>query len=92
MGKGAIKTISMKQNSNKKVPRLDNWYQQMTSYHIFLWTSNFLKQQVYYCDPTLQQYNISAILLETNGMESSIKSTQHTNILLYSINDHIIRK
>ena len=34
MGKGAIKTISMKQNSNKKVPRLDNWYQQMTSYHI----------------------------------------------------------
>ena len=34
-----------------------------------LWTRNFLKQKGYDIDPTLNQDNKRAILLETNGME-----------------------
>ena len=57
-----------------------------------LWTKTFLKQQGYDCDTTFHQDNTSAILLETNGMESSSEITRHINKRLYFIKDHIIRQ
>ncbi len=46
-----------------------------------LWTNYFLKAQGYYIDNTLvYQDNQSAILLETNGKQSSGKRTEHMNI------------
>ena len=58
----------------------------------FLCTNNILKQQGWYCDTTLHQYNKSEILSETNEIQSSSKRTQHINIRLYFINYHIILK
>ena len=58
----------------------------------FLCTNNILKQQGWYCDTKLHQYNKSEILSETNEIQSSSKRTQHINIRLHFINYHIILK
>ena len=57
-----------------------------------LWTRNFLKQKGYDWYPTFHQANTSEISLETNGTESSIKRTRHSNIRFYFIKYHIIRE
>ena len=54
-------------------------------------TKNLLDKKGYDFDPTLNQGNISEILLETNGMESSSRRTRHINIGFYFINDRIFR-
>ena len=59
--------------------------------HLFC-NRGFLNQQGYYFSPTLHQDDINAILSETNGMESSIKMTRHTNIQFYFIKNNIICK
>ena len=92
MVKLAIQTISIKQNINTKSYKEKKLVSANYVLSHFLWANNFLKQQGYYCYPTLYQYNTSGLLLETNGMESSIKRTQHINIQLYYIKDHIICK
>jgi hypothetical protein len=54
-----------------------------------MWTKKNLEAQGYSSDTTIYQDNTSAILLETNGRESSSKRTRHINVRYYYIKDCI---
>ena len=91
MGKGEIKK-SMKEKINTRSYTEEELVAENDVLSHLLWTRNLLIQKGYNCDSTLRQDNTSAILLETNGMESYSKSTHHINMRFYFIKDHIIRK
>jgi hypothetical protein len=55
-----------------------------------LWTRYFIEAQGYKLDKSiLHQDNMSAMLLETNGKESSSKRTKHINIRYFFIKDRV---
>jgi hypothetical protein len=55
-----------------------------------LWTNYFLEEQGYHAERTvIYQDNKSAIHVETNGKDSSIKHTKHINVRYYFIKDCI---
>ena len=90
LGKGAIQSISQKQQINTKsstkaeIVGTDNVLSHL------LWTKNFLEAQGYPSKQTiLHQDNTSAILLEKHGRDSTSKNSQHIHIRFYFIKDHI---
>jgi hypothetical protein len=55
-----------------------------------LWTRYFIEAQGYKLkESILHQYNMSAMLLETNGKESSSKRTKHINVRYLFIKDRV---
>ena len=54
----------MKQNINTKISTEAELVAANYVLSHLLWNNKFLKQQGYNCDPTLHQYNTSAILLD----------------------------
>ncbi len=91
LGKGGVIRMSQKQKINTKmnsteeeVVGVDDASSQI------LWTNYFIKAQGYAIDKTLvYQDNQSAILLETNGRQSSGKQTRHMNICYFFITGRI---
>ena len=92
LGKGAVNTISCKQKLNTKssteakLVGVDDVLPQA------IWAKYFLEAQGYKVKVTIHQDNKSAILLETNGKESSSKRTRHLNIKYFFITDCLSRK
>ncbi len=90
LGKGGVISMLQKQKINIKssteaeVVGVDDASSQI------LWMNYFIKAQGYHIDNTLvyQDYQ-SAILLETNGKQSSGKQTRHMNICYFFITKRI---
>ena len=58
-----------------------------------LWTKKFLEDQgVGINETVLYQDNMSSMLLEQNGQQSSMKRTQHMDIRYFYVGDHIQNK
>ena len=58
-----------------------------------LWTKNFVKAQGYkLAENTLYQDNMSSMLLEKNGRNSSSKRTKHINVRYFFITDQLSKK
>ena len=93
MGKGAIQTMSMKQKLNTKSSTEAELVGADDVVNQILWTKYFLEEQGYDVKETiLYQDNMSSILLEKNGKESSGKRTHHINIRYFFIKDKIDNK
>ena len=91
-GSGAINTISSKQKLNTRSSTEAELVAADDVAPQALWTMNFLAEQGYKSNTTIYQDNMSAILLETNGRESSSKRTRHINIRYYFIADCVEKK
>ena len=90
LGKGAVTSLSRKQRLNTRssteaeIVGVDDASAQI------LWTNYFIRAQGYVIDSTtVYQDNQSAILLETNGKQSSGKRTRHMNIRYFFITDRV---
>ena len=92
MGKGAIHTMSQKQKLNAKSSTEAELVGADDVLPQLLWTKQFLQEQGYETKPVLCQDNMSAILLETNGTESSSRRMRHINIRHYFIKDYVNKK
>jgi hypothetical protein len=90
MGERSVYSTSSKQ---KMVTRSSTECEMVGVYDVLpqmLWTAHFLKDQGYDFDASLlYQDNTSAILLETNGRQSSSKRTRHMNIRYFYIKDQV---
>jgi Reverse transcriptase (RNA-dependent DNA polymerase) len=93
LGAGSIYSTSVKQ---KMVTRSSTESEVVGVYDILpqmIWTSNFLKGQGLNVEGSvLYQDNKSAILLESNGRQSSSKRTRHMNIRYFFIKDSVDSK
>ena len=93
LGKGSIYSSS---GFQKLVSRSSTETETIAVYDTLpqlLWTTNFLKGQGYQIDDTiLYQDNTSAILLETNGRQSSSKRTKHMNVRYFFIKEKVDSK
>jgi hypothetical protein len=78
MGKGAMTSISRKQNMNKRSSTEAELVAADDAARPMLWTKQFLQAQGYpVAQNTMHQDNRSAILLETNSRESAGKRSRH---------------
>ena len=85
-GRGSIISISRKQKLNTKSSTEEEPIGEDNAMPQMLWTRYFLEAQGYGNDNNiLYRYNMSAMLLENNGMKSSTKNTKHINMQYYSI-------
>ena len=93
MGNGSVFSGSWKQ---KLVTRSSTESEVVGVYDVLpqiLWTKKFLEDQgVGIKDTILYQDNMSSILLERNGRQSSTKRTKHMDIRYFYIGDHIQSK
>ena len=93
MGTGLVFSSSWKQ---KLVTRSSTESEVVGVYDVLpqiLWTKKFLEDQgVGIKDTVLYQDNMSSILLERNGLQSSTKRTKHMDIRYFYIGDHIQNK
>jgi hypothetical protein len=87
LGKGAVNTVSAKQKLNTRSSTEAELVATDDIVVQAMWTRNFLDAQGYDSDTTTYQDNTSAILLETNGKESSSKRTRHINVRYFFIKD-----
>ena len=87
LGKGAVNTVSAKQKLNTRSSTEAELVATDDIVVQAMWTRNFLEAQGYDSDTTIYQDNTSAILLETNGKESSSKRTRHLNVRYFYIKD-----
>jgi hypothetical protein len=90
MGTGSITGISKKQKINTR----SSTESELVGVHDvapqMLWTRYFIKAQGYKLkESILHQDNMSAMLLETNGKESSSKRTKHINVRCFFIKDRV---
>ena len=93
MGKGSIFSGSWKQ---KLVTRSSTESEVVGVYDVLpqiLWTKKFLEEQgVRIKETVLYQDNMSSMLLERNGRQSSMKRTKHMDIRYFYVSDHIQNK
>ena len=93
MGTGSVFSGSWKQ---KLVTRSSTESEVVGVYDVLpqiLWTKKFLEDQgVGIKDTVLYQDNMSSILLERNGWQSSTKHTKHMDIRYFYVGDHIQNK
>jgi hypothetical protein len=93
MGKGSIYSHSGKQKLVTRSSTESEIVGVHDSMPLMLWTGLFLKSQGLKVDETLlYQDNLSAILLEKNGKQSSSKRTRHMNIRYFHIKDRVDSK
>ena len=93
MGSGSVFSGSWKQ---KLVTRSSTESEVVGVYDVLpqiLWTKKFLDDQgVGIKDTVLYQDNMSSILLERNGRQSSTKRTKHIDIRYFYVGDHLQNK
>ena len=93
MGSGSVFSGSWKQ---KLVTRSSTESEVVGVYDVLpqiLWTKKFLEDQgVGIKDTMLYQDNMSSILLERNGRQSSTKRTKHMDIRYFYVGDHVQNK
>jgi Reverse transcriptase (RNA-dependent DNA polymerase) len=93
LGAGSVYSTSVKQ---KMVTRSSTESEVVGVYDVLpqmIWTTNFLKGQDMNVEGSiLYQDNKSAILLESNGRQSSSKRTRHMNIRYFFIKDSVDSK
>ena len=93
MGNGSIYSCSWKQ---KMVTRSSTESEVVSIYDVLpqiLWTKKFLEDQGLTIKETvLYQDNMSSMLLEHNGRQSSTKHTKHMDIWYFYVSDHIRNK
>jgi hypothetical protein len=88
MGEGAITSISRKQKMNTRSSTEAELVAADDVVGSIVWTKLFLEAQGYSIkDNILYQDNRSAILLESNGMQSTGKRSRHLNIRLFFVAD-----
>ena len=93
LGKGSVNSRSNKQKMNTKSSTEAELVAADECCTPLLWSKWFLEEQGYIIkDAMLHQDNKSAILLESNGKESSTKRTRHINIRYFYIADCIKRR
>ena len=93
MGRGSFSSMSSKQKINTKSACECELVGVDDAMSRILWTRYFLRGQGYEPEEaTLYQDNMSAILLENNGMASSSKRTKHIHVRYYFITDRIRAK
>jgi hypothetical protein len=90
IGMGSITGISKKQKINTR----SSTESELVGVHDvapqMLWTRYFIEAQGYKLkESILNQDNMSAMLLETNGKESSSKRTKHINVRYFFIKDRV---
>jgi hypothetical protein len=84
MGKGAITSMSRKQNMNMRSSTEAELVAADDAAGPMLWTKQFLHTQGYpVAQNTMYEDSRSAILLETNGRESAVKRSRHLNIRMF---------
>jgi len=90
LGKGCVTSATRKQKINTRssteaeLVGVDDLMPQM------LWTRYFIEEQGFAVEEcVLNQDNLSAMLLEKNGKESSTKRTKHIRVRYYFIKDRI---
>ena len=93
MGSGSVFSGSWKQ---KLVTRSSTESEVVGVYDVLpqiLWTEKFLEDQgVSIKDTVLYQDNMSSMLLECNGQQSSTKRTKHMDIWYFYVSDHVQNK
>ena len=87
LGKGAFTTGSSKQKLNTTSSTEAELVAAHEALLYALWTRLFLINQGFECKTTIYQDNTSAILLDSNGVESSSKRTRHLDIRFFFITD-----
>ena len=93
MGKGAIYSSSGKQKLNTRSSNQAELVGANDAMGEILWTKIFVKAQGYKLTETvLYQDNMSSMLLEKNGQNSSTKWTKHTNVRYFFITDQLSKK
>jgi hypothetical protein len=90
LGKGSIAGVSKKQKINtwssteSELVGADDMLPQI------MWTRYFIEAQGFNVDESiLYQDNLSAMLLEKNGKQSSSKRTKHSRVRYFFIKDRI---
>ena len=90
LGHGSIYSNSIKQ---KLVARSSTEAELIGTHDVLpqvLWTKNFLTAQGFTVQKTnVYQDNLSAMLLENNGRQSSTKRTKHIHMRYFYITDHV---
>ena len=93
MGKGAIYSSSGKQKLNTRSSTEAELVGANDAMGQILWTKNFVKAQGYkLTENVLYQDNMSSMLLEKNGQNSSTKRTKHINVRYFFITDQLYKK
>lgn len=93
LGRGSIYSSSTKQKLNTRSSTEAELVAVDDVMHQILWTRYFLEAQGYtVSDNIVYQDNMSAMLLENNGMASSGKRTKHINMRYYFAHDRIVNK
>jgi len=93
LGRGAIYSTSTRQKLNTKSSTEAELVGVDDMMPMILWTRQFLEGQGYTIeDNIVYQDNQSAILLETNGQQSSTKRTRHLDIRYYFVTDRVRAK
>jgi hypothetical protein len=90
MGTGSIMGISRKQKINTRISTESELVGVHNVAPQMLWTRYFIEAQCYKLkESILHQDNMSAMLLETNGKESSSNRTKHINVRYFFIKDRV---
>jgi hypothetical protein len=90
LGKGSITGVSKKQKVNTRSSTESELVGADDMLPHIMWTRYFIEAQGFNVDESiLYQDNLSAMLLENNGKQSSSKRTKHIRVRYFFIKDRI---